>query len=222
MPNSTPVTAIAVDITAHSCKREASIGISTRIAVAAMANTPRIVPITEALKPRSWPSTGKTKVCTSQHDESIQLMTNKRRICGTASRSQAREDSAPSTFLSNGNSGVPRTQYQDASGSTAITAKAVRNPAWSMSNPAEKGPKKLETDGAMASQLKICLSCVLSFPILPTCRCRAITAQPVAPPQSSAVTHNTGKTGQMAAIPTPRTVTPTLNATGRWRLWRSA
>ena len=45
----------------------------TRTAVAASAKAPSTVPMAVALKPRSWPSTGTRKVCTSQQDASSQL-----------------------------------------------------------------------------------------------------------------------------------------------------
>jgi hypothetical protein len=48
--------------TAASLTRSAISGSTTRMTAAAMANAPRMEPITDALKPRSWPSTGTTKV----------------------------------------------------------------------------------------------------------------------------------------------------------------
>ena len=51
---------------------------------------PRIRPIVLALKPRSWPSTGTAKVCTSQQADSSQLTSSSRFKPGARSRSQAR------------------------------------------------------------------------------------------------------------------------------------
>lgn len=87
------------------------------------------------------------------------MISSRRRICGKASRSHALWPASPRGL--SGSVGVWRTQYHEASGSAAITAKATRKPAWSINNPAAKGPMKLAIDGAMASQLKTCLSSVV-------------------------------------------------------------
>jgi len=104
---------------------------------AEMAKAPRMVPTTEALKPRSWPSTGTTKVCTSQQEDSNQLTPSKRRIMGSASRSMARRGAAGSIDLGVCSSGTLRTQNQVPKGSTAMHKKAQRKPVtWAGSGPA--------------------------------------------------------------------------------------
>ena len=76
-------------------------------------------------------------------------------------------------------------------------------PAWSIINPAQNGPMKLETAGPMASQLNTCRSWVESCAARPTWRCRAMVAAPVAPPVNSAARHSTGKMGKASASAAP-------------------
>ena len=114
--------------TVDSRSRSATSGMSTRITAAAIANAPRMEPITEADSPRSCPSSGTTKVCTSQHDDSSQFTMSSRRKPGSASRSQARARVPSSAATTGGISCVPRTQNQVASGNTAMSAKAARKP----------------------------------------------------------------------------------------------
>src|SRR5436190_24303292 len=130
MPKSTAVHTIDEATTADSRKRAATIGMATRISAAAIANAPRIVPITDAEMPRSWPSTGNTNVCTSQQDEMNQLTSSKRRNRGSCSISQARALSWPCGRITGGNSFTAQTQNQDAAGSTAINRYDQRKPAW--------------------------------------------------------------------------------------------
>ncbi|CAM3905109.1 hypothetical protein ACAN107058_19485 [Paracidovorax anthurii] len=101
-------------------------GISTRMAAAAMANAPRMVPITEAESPRSCPSSGTTKVCTSQQDDSSQFTSSSRRKPASASRSHERWRAPPSAAITGGSSTVARTQNHVATGSSAVSAKAAR------------------------------------------------------------------------------------------------
>ena len=111
--------------TRHSFRCAATSGISIRISAAASANGPRMEPITEALMPRSKPSTGTTKVCTSQHDDKNQLTIIRRRNTGSRSRSQAL-GRTPGAATMGGNSCVRRTRNQLASGSAAIRKNAAR------------------------------------------------------------------------------------------------
>ncbi len=74
-----------------------------------------------ALRPRSWPSTGTRKVCTSQQDESIQFSAIRRRKSGSRSRSQDDPRFAPSGPGSRGSSCVRRTHHQASQGSSAST-----------------------------------------------------------------------------------------------------
>ena len=86
-----------------------------------------------------------------------------------------------------------------------------------MMKPVQNGPMKLPADRPMAIQLKTFCNSTRLLARRPTCRCRAISALPVAPPHSSAVRQSTGKTGQIAARPVPMMVNTTLKVTG----WRS-
>ena len=166
----------------HSRRCAATSGISMRIAAAAMANAPRMEPITEALKPRSWPSTGTTKVCTSQHDDSNQLTSIRRRNIGSRSKSQAvaaarrrRGDQRRqlARFRAPEPAGQRQHGHQQKGGAIAPEA-AGSAPAWSISSPAANGPDELEIAGPMASQLNTCLSCGRMPAARPTWRCSAI------------------------------------------------
>ena len=84
------------------------------------------------------------------------------------------------------------------------------------------GPRKLETAGPIASQLKTLRSVTLSCASRPTWRCRAMMAAPEAPPLSSAARHSTGYMGKITASPAPRLAATTLMASGRLSPWRSA
>ena len=203
---------------------------ATRTAAAASAKAPRIDPITDALMPRSNPSTGTTNVCTSQQDDKNQFTSIKRRNIGSRSRSQAFGRAPASVTSTGGSSRVERTRNQLPKGSSASRKKATRYPgrllgelpAWSINSPAAKGPRKLENAGPMESQLNTCRSCTGPLAARPTCRCKAITAVPVAPPVNSADRHNTGNTGKATAAPAPVIAASTLYLTGRFSPWRSA
>ena len=93
---------------------------------AATANAPSIEPMLEALRPRSKPSTGTTKVCTSQADDKNQFTSIKRRNIGSRSRSRAFGRVPLLAEISAGNSRVGRTRNQLASGNTAIRKNAAR------------------------------------------------------------------------------------------------
>lgn len=82
--------------------------------------------MTEALMPFSKPSTGTTKVCTSQQDDKNQFTSMRRRKDGSRSRSQALGGTLPGWTRTGGSSRVGRTSSQQASGSTAISRKAAR------------------------------------------------------------------------------------------------
>ncbi len=112
--------------TTCSLNRWATTGITTRMAAAAIAKAPRMLPMTEALRPLSWPSTGTTKVWTSQQDDIIQLTSIKRRNMGSCRRSQALAREAPSTGCTGGSSRVSRTQNQVSNGNSAMSRKAAR------------------------------------------------------------------------------------------------
>ncbi len=88
--------------------------------------------------------------------------------------------------------------------------------------PAKKGPTKLATAGAMASQLNTRLSCIALVAERPTWRCRAMTVAPVAPPVSSAAMHITGKVGKTSARPAPADAAITDSHSGRLNPCRSA
>jgi hypothetical protein len=77
--NSTAVTTMAPATTTHSRSRSATMGSSTRITAAAIANAPRMEPMTDADSPARARAVGTTKVCTSQHDESTQFTSSRRR-----------------------------------------------------------------------------------------------------------------------------------------------
>ena len=118
-------------------------------------------PITEADRPRSWPSTGTTKVCTSQHEDSNQLTSSSRRNIGSRTRSQA----VPPRCLSDattGGSSCTRSHPEPATAAAArpSAGRPSGSPPWSISRPALNGPRKLETAGPIASQENTCLSCV--------------------------------------------------------------
>ncbi|AEG93556.1 Hypothetical protein Rta_24580 [Ramlibacter tataouinensis TTB310] len=183
---------MAPAITADSRRRAASTGSSTRTSAAAIAKAPSRLPMTEADRPRSCPSTGTTKVCTSQQDDSSQLTSSRRRKPVSRTRSQAVPGLLPAGATTGGSSRAPRTQNQVASGSTAIRKKAQRKPPWSITSPAANGPRKLETAGPIASQENTWRSRVASPAARPTCRCRAIEAAPVAPPVIRALAQSTG------------------------------
>jgi hypothetical protein len=84
------------------------------------------VPTVDALNPRSWPSTGTTKVWTSQQDDMHQLTSISRRIIGFASRSQGRVGAAPGARATGSSSSTRRISNQATSGSSAIRPKAAR------------------------------------------------------------------------------------------------
>ena len=79
-------------------------GITSRTKAAATAKAPRIDPITVAVRPRSWPITGTTNVCTSQQDERHQLTSIRRRIFDSRTKSHTRVGAAPCTGSSGGRS----------------------------------------------------------------------------------------------------------------------
>ena len=193
-------------------------GKHTRMKAAANANAPKMPPTTDALYPRSCPSTGTTKVCTSQHEDSNQLTPSKRRIMGSASKSKARRGASFANSGDSGNSGTRRIQNHVNSGNSAIdknahrkpTTSAATGPAKSINNPAKTGPTKFDTAGPKDNQLKATLSAAASLAMRPTCRCKAITAMPVAPPAAKALKHITGKIGQIAERKTPEVATTTL------------
>ena len=160
MPKSSAVAAIAPAITAHSRTCAAISGSTTRTSAAAMANAPRMEPITEADRPRSWPSTGSTKVCTSQQEDRNQLTSSSLRNMGSRTRSQALPPRCLPDAATGGRSCADFTQNQDSNGSAAISRKAERKPAWSITRPALNGPRKFEMAGPIASQENTCLSCV--------------------------------------------------------------
>ena len=121
-PRRQPAISMAPISTRASRSRCASNGITTRTAVTAIAKTPSTGPIVDALKPRSWPSIGTTKLCTSQLDDSSQLTSSRRRSPARCSRSQERRRAlrrgaaggtrpargAPSTRLASGSSDQQR------------------------------------------------------------------------------------------------------------------
>lgn len=59
----------------------------------------------------------------------------------------------------------PHPEIFQGGSSRAARDMAARKPAWSISSPAAKGPTKLAIDGAIASQLKTCLSSVVLLAI---------------------------------------------------------
>ena len=178
--------------------------------------------MTEADSPRSWPSTGTTKVWTSQHEDSSQLTSSKRRNMGSRTRFQAGPWGWLAVRATGGSSLVDCTQNQPTSGNAASSRKAGRKPAWSIIRPAQNGPMKLDTAGPMASHEKTCLSCVGFSAARPTWRCSAIDAAPVAPPVSNALAHSTGNTGNATARPAPSVAAITDSPIGRLSPWRSA
>ena len=122
------------------------------------------------------PSTGTTKVCTSQHDDSNQFTSSRRRNIGSRSRSQAgpvrpacgrvhRRQLVRVAHPEPGDQGQQRT----------ISRNASRNPPWSIGRPAANGPMKLENAGPIASQENTCLQLRRrSRAARPTWRCSAI------------------------------------------------
>ena len=94
--NTPPQPSMAPRTTAVALRRCASTGISRRTAVTAAVNVPRISPMVPAEKPRSCPSTGTAKVCTSQHMASRPFTSSRRRKPGSCSRSQAARSSRSS------------------------------------------------------------------------------------------------------------------------------
>jgi len=161
---------MAVVTTTHSCKCAASNGKATLTAVAAKAKPPKMAPMLDALKPRSCPSTGTTKVCTSQHDDSSQFTSISRRIIGSRSKSQARPFFAPGAACNGGSSTVWRTHSQVISGKQASAKKASLKPPRSISKPADSGPTKLDSAGPIESQLNMRLSSVSFCAERPTWR----------------------------------------------------
>lgn len=169
-----------------------------------------------ALRPRSWPITGTRKVCTSQHDDSIQFKTMRRRKSGLRSKSQDERLRPSAGCGALGNSCVRRTHHQANQGSDASNRKAQRKPAASISKPASSGPRKLEIEGPTAIQLNTWRSSVASWASRPTWRCSAIMAIPLAAPQAVAERHSTQNAGQATASMAPALATATATRTG-WR-----
>ena len=125
---STQAQTMAPSTTFHSLRCSDSSGISTRMAAAAIANAPRMVPITEADRPRSCPRMGTTKVCTSQHDDRAQFISSRRRKPWCCSMSQAVPERGEVGVGSLACSATVRTHSQALSGSSAISRKAARKP----------------------------------------------------------------------------------------------
>src|SRR6218665_1539447 len=84
-----------------------------------------MLPMTDADMPRSCPSSGTAKVCTSQQEASIQLTSSRRRNGSSFIRSQAR-CGGPAAAITRGRSPAVRTPNQGSSGSTALSAKGAR------------------------------------------------------------------------------------------------
>ena len=82
--------------------------------------------MTEALMPRSNPSTGTTKVCTSQQADKNQFTSSRRRNMGSRNKSHALGLWSPLGAMTGGNSRVCLTKNQLASGSIAISKNAAR------------------------------------------------------------------------------------------------
>ena len=125
-PNSSAVISMAVHSKAHSRIRFAIRGNIKRTAAAAIAKAPRIVPITDAGIPRSKPSTGTTKVCTSQQDDKSQLTSMSRRKSGLDIKSQALGTGLPGAAMMGGNSCTRLSSHQLSRGKSASTKKAAR------------------------------------------------------------------------------------------------
>jgi len=215
MANSSAVLSMAIVTTTHSCTLAASSGKTTRMPVAASAKPPKMAPILEALRPRSWPSTGTTKVCTSQHDDSSQFTSSRRRIIGLQSKSHARPWVAPGWGDTAGSSRVRCTHSHVIRGKQAKTKKASRKPPRSISSPAVSGPTKFDSAGPIDNQLNIDFSASVFCAERPTWRCKVMAAAPVAPPVISALRHNTGNSGNAQAKAVPLLAINTASPTGR-------
>ena len=217
-------------MTCHSGRRAASSGSTTRTAAAATAKAPSSTPMVEADMPRSWPRIGSTKVCTSQAQACSQLTNSSSRSCGIDTRSHTERGPSPAAGTVTGSAGARCTSHQPISGNKASAAKAARKPvrcagagpAWSISSPVIKGPRKLASAGAIAIQLNTVFSSVVSAAARPTWRCTAICTVPAEAPASSAVMHSTGNTGHSAASAAPSTAADTPRFTGRCKPCRSA
>jgi len=85
-----------------------------------------MVPMTEAGMPCSWPSTGTTKVCTSQHDDSNQFTSMSRRKSVPFIKSQALVGVLPGAATTGGNSCTRLSSHQLMIGNSASTKKAAR------------------------------------------------------------------------------------------------
>src|SRR3990167_1933302 len=97
-----------------------------RMSAAATAKAPSMEPMTDALIPLSKPSTGTTKVCTSQQDDKNQFTNINRRNVGSRNRSQDLGGVPPFAATTGGSSRVRRTKNQLAMGNTAMKKKAAR------------------------------------------------------------------------------------------------
>ena len=115
----TAVPSIAPPTTCASRSRCASSGISSRTPVTESVNAPRMRPMVEALKPLSWPRMGTAKLCTSQHIDSSQFTSSRRRMPGADSRSQAVPRGRAATGGGGGCTGTLRADHSVASGSSS-------------------------------------------------------------------------------------------------------
>ena len=148
----------------------------------------------DALSPRSWPSTGTTKLCTSQLLDSSQFTSNSRRIGGAVSSSHDARwlRGAVAAAVGGTSSATRRDQTRLVSGSKASTAKAAPKPAVSITTPAITGPTTLLSAGARPSQLNTRFSPVGSLTSRPAVRWIAIRPKFAPPPHSIAAAHSTG------------------------------
>ena len=184
-----------------------------------MANVPRMVPIAEADRPRSCPSTAHRRrrevpdTDTSQPSQGL-------RNTGSRSRSHAVRARGPLRL-------VGHFARSAKSRSRATTGDAAR-----AGTRRETPPGRCQTGrsaGRRSSRQRghrrpgnPCFKCSGVLAARPTCRCRAMLLAPMALPHSIAARQTTRYIGHTAAIPTPAAATTTHQPTGRFKPWRSA
>ena len=126
MAKTRAVLIMAAAMTAHSRMRSAIRGSISLTSPVAMANALRIMPICDALRPRSTPSKGTTRVCTSQLAETNQLTSMSRAMGRWRSNCQAcQADGRGPRGCSWRTSGRARNIHQVIKGKAAIRAKAA-------------------------------------------------------------------------------------------------
>ena len=152
------------------------------------------VPIADALMPRAWPRTGRTKLCTSQLAESSQLTSIRRRSGTERSKSHAarrgRCGAVGAASVNAPSFGTWRAIASAASGSTPSTPNAALKPMPSISTPARIDPVMLAIAGARPSQLKTLMRSVAVPARRPALRWIVIMPMLAPVPQSTAATHS--------------------------------